>query len=1354
MNRRKERYSCVLRSNGTLFFACLMLLGSFSLPRAFGQATNTGTVSGQVADPQGAAIAGAEVRLIDVSTTTSRVTTSNDDGRYTFVNVNPGTYTIQVSKPGFAMSRLDRQKVDVGLVLTIDVTLQIGTTSTTVEVQAQAGADLQTSNASVGSTITGQSIELLPNLGRDANAFVLLQPGVSPMGNVAGAVNDQNAYQLDGASNSDDMAGNQTTYTPGSGYIGASSTGGTPSGVIPTPAESIEEFRVGTTNNTADFNGSAGGQIQMVTKRGTNEIHGSLYEYYLGSNFGANFWKNNHTPDKQLGLPYTPLPSSHQNRFGMSLGGPVLPNFFGGKWYLFGNYEGRRFPQNTTIEKTVPSALLRAGVIQIPTSSGVLAYNVNPYPVSVGGVSYPACGGASYCDPRGIGLNPIVNQIWSKFMPQANDFQAPSPADNLNTQGYISSISLPQNSDFGVVRLDHDFGSKNHFMSSYRLYDFTQAVTTQVDIGGVLAGDTFGDSASHATRPQKPWFWVAGLTTTITPNMTNDVHVSYLRNYWQWFTAGGPPQLPGLGGAVEIGGESNNALIPMNVDSQDARQRFWDGKDKTLRDDVSWLKGNHLLQYGGQYQRNFDYHQRNDNGAGIFAANVYQVSTSAGINYTGFIPSSVPSNQVSNWDTYYSEILGLVSQSQTLYSRTGSSLSLQPLGTPLFDQDIIPSYDLYFSDTWHMRKDLTVTYGLSWNLEMPPYELNGKQVELTDASGHPITAEGYLSQVQHAALAGQPNAVPEVSFTTIKNVVGASQKYPYNPYYKSFSPRVSAAWNPNFSDGILGALFGQNKTVIRGGYGRIYGRLNGVDLVLVPLLGTGLAQAVTCPSTQSNGTCLSSGTSTPANAFRIGPDGLSAPLPAAASTLPQPFVPGVGGNVPAGDGSVLDPNFKPNHSDQFDFTIQRALSAKLLFEAGYIGRRIRDEYQGIELNAVPTMYTVNGESFAQAFAATYTSLCGLSSAACGNVTAPANVPVQPFFEGALGGANSAYCQAFSSCTAAVASKLKSNVATTQVFSMWQSMAASPSWTLGRTLLNTNPNQLTNVFMETSLGYGNYNALFFSFTARDWHGLTATSNFTWSRSLGTGDVAQATSELSVPAPWDISQAYGPQPFDFRFVYNLNMLYQIPFMSSQKGIAGRLLGGWSIAPLFTAQSGAPLEVNIGTGSNTDCQSFGEVFCNGSASAYENAVTAAPLAYGNSPHFNVTGANGIATSGNASVGGSGVNLFANPVSAYGDFRRLVLGIDTSTNGYGVIRGFPSWDLDLAINKDFVITERFRATFIAQFSNVLNHFQPANPTGSALSIDSPANFGVVTAQATTGANGIPAINPRQIEFGLRVHF
>ncbi len=1284
-----------------------------------------------MADQQGAAVAGAEVRLIDVSTNTPRTTTTNDTGRYSFINVTPGQYNIEVSKAGFALSRVEKQQVDVGLVLTINLTLQLGATTTTVEVQAQAGAELQTASATVGTTINGPSIMELPNLGRDANAFVVLQPGVSPSGNVAGAVSDQNTFQLDGGNNTNDMDGSSNAYTQASGYVGSGSTGGNPSGTIPTPAESIEEFKVATNNQTADFNGSAGGQVQMVTKRGTNQFHGAVYEYYLGSNFGANFWKNNHTPSG--GQAFTPLPSSHQNRFGGALGGPLTPTFWGGKTYFFVNYEGRRFPQSTTFEKDVPSALLRDGIIQLPNSAGVeTAYNLNPVPVTVNGTTYlPVQCGTSACDPRGIGLNKIVNQIWSKYEPLPND---PQFGDQYNYQGYLSAIHLPQSADFGVIRVDHDFGQKWHLMTSYRYYSFDQLTSSQVDIGGTLPGDTLGQATPLSPRSQKPSFYVAGLTTTITPNLTNDFHWSYLRNFWQWFSALAPPQLPGLGGALEIGGETGsgatgaNALIPYNVNSASVRQRFWDGQDHTFRDDISQLHGNHLFQFGGSYERNYDFHGRDDNGTNVLTQIVYQVGSGSGVNFSGYYPSGLPTNQQGNWSALYSDVLGIVSVPQVLYSRAGSNLTLQPVGTALFDQSIIPSYDAYFSDTWHMRKNFTLTYGLSYTLEMPPYEINGKQVELVDSAGKLISTNDYLAATQRAALAGQVYN-PIVGFETVRNV-GNGQKYPYNPFYAGFSPRIAAAWNPSFDSGILGDIFGQGKTVVRGGYSRIFGRLNGVDLVLIPLLGTGLGQAVQCIGATSSGQCLGPSGATPATAFRIGTDGLSAPLPAVGQTLPQPYLSGVGGNAAAGDGYALDPNYRPDRSDQFDFTVQRALSSKTSIEAGYIGRIIRNEYQTINLDAVPYMTTLNGQSFANAYANLYTELSSSQA-----------VQTQPFFEAALGGPSSSYCAKFASCTAAVASNFKSNILATQVFNLWSSLNNASSWTLGRTILSSTPSQLSSILMATSDGFGNYNAAFLSFTARGWNGLTATSNFTWSRSMGTGAVSQTTSGYTVLDDWNLHAMYGPQNFDIRFVYNLSLLYQPKWFANQKGIVGRLLGGWSIAPLFTAQSGSPLEVSVGSGANANCQSFGEANC-GSATTNENAVMIAPYTGGNSAHDNVVATGSVGSTGNASTGGSGINMFTNPASTYADFRRLILGVDTTGGGAGVLRGFPTWNLDMTAQKDFLVTERVGVTFIAQFANLLNHFQPSNPT---LNIDSPQTWGVVTGQANT---------PRQIEFGLRIHF
>jgi hypothetical protein len=260
--------------------------------------------------------------------------------------------------------------------------------------------------------------------------------------------------------------------------------------------------------------------------------------------------------------------------------------------------------------------------------------------------------------------------------------------------------------------------------------------------------------------------------------------------------------------------------------------------------------------------------------------------------------------------------------------------------------------------------------------------------------------------------------------------------------------------------------------------------------------------------------------------------------------------------------------------------------------------------------------------------------------------------------------------------------------------------------------------------------------------RDWHGLTARSNFTWSRTMGTVGLGQQTSSTTVLNPYDIGQMYGPQPFDIRFVYNLSMIYQPVFFKDKK-VLHRILDGWNFAPLFTAQSGAPLEVNISGGGTNNCQSFGESNCS-SDSTYENAVLIAKYTGGNSLHENVSSSTSVASSGNQAKGGSGLNLFADPNASFGQFRRLVLGVDTTGGGAGTLRNFPTWNLDMAISKDFKIPYRegIGLTFNAQFSNMLNHFQAGTP---ALNIDSPTTFGVVTTQANT---------PRQIEFGLRLHW
>jgi hypothetical protein len=1326
--------------------ACLFTLAP---PAVMGQAASTGTVAGTVTDPTGAAVAGATVTLTDPSTNDARKTTSNDTGRFLFANVPPGTYNVTINKTGFRVTKLTGQVVSVGSAITLNVAMELGSVSQTVEVTAN-NADLQVLNATVGNTVSGDLLQGLPSIQRDAATFVTLQPGVSPDGSVAGAVVDQSTFMLDGGQNTNDMDGSMQVYTPSfagdpTGGIVKSQIGGSPTGVMPTPLDSVEEFKVNTANQTADFNSSAGAQVQVVTKRGTNAWHGTAYEYYFDNGLNANTWDNNSVAAADGGP--LPRPMYHYNRFGVSGGGPVISkNILGGKTYLFANYEGFRWNNSQTIEQAVPSANMRNGILTL----GGVQYNFN---------TGTNCGpsGTAACDPRDLGINPLVQQLWNKYEPVGNDPSCSllglgSRCDGVNEIGFKSNVSVPQTSNFGVVRLDHDFGAKWHFNSSYRYYKLKLATTSQVDIGGFFTGDKLGTPTSLSERPQQPWYYVAGLTTNITSNTTNDLHFSFLRNFWSWNDPGGIKQYSQLGAALEVGGESATlALMPYNVNTQGVRTRFWDGHDSFLRDDVTMLKGNHLLTFGGAYQRNYDWHQRSDNGGGINYQPTYQLgesSTGGLVDFSSTLPAGVSAK---TWGRLSSAILGIVTDSQIAYTRAGSNLTLNPPLTHAFDQSTIPYYNVYVSDSWHLKPSFTLTYGLGWTLEMPPTEKNGKQIELVDSSGQQLDTLSYIKQRESAALAGQVYN-PEIGFALVGNT-GAGQKYPYDPFYGSFSPRIAAAWNPNYSDGPLGKLFGGNKSVIRGGYSRVYGRLNGVDLVLVPLLGTGLIQAVQCrqnfmPAAPGLAPVCGPTNPTVGNAFRVGVDGNNAPIPAAAPTLPQPTIPGVN-SVAAGAGEALDTHFRPNVVDSFDFTIQRQISNKVLLEVGYIGRRITHEYQPININAVPYMMTKGGQTFAQAYAAVEKGLgCATSFAACGTGN-PASIAAQPFFEAALSGTG--YCNGFASCTAAVISNEMGNLTTQSVWSLWSDLD-NGGFNFPRTMLNTPLNcptgteigcggQMTSgVGVNASVGHGNYNGAFVSLKVTNWHFITLQENFTWSKALGTGALVQATSEYTVNDPFNLHNGYGLQAFDRKFVFNTFAMIEDPWYKGQHGLIGHIAGGWSLAPILAIGSGQPL----GCATNQGAQSAGQGFGSGDSGSFfdtENCILTKAYGGGSASLHANTGSN---------AGTSGFNIFANADATLATLRPPILGLDSNSGGVGVFRGLPYWNMDMRLVKDFKLTEHTALQFQYVVTNLFNHPVFSDPAAgdaqTGLGVDpTSGSFGVVNSQGN---------NPRQMQFGLRFTF
>jgi hypothetical protein len=274
--------------------------------------------------------------------------------------------------------------------------------------------------------------------------------------------------------------------------------------------------------------------------------------------------------------------------------------------------------------------------------------------------------------------------------------------------------------------------------------------------------------------------------------------------------------------------------------------------------------------------------------------------------------------------------------------------------------------------------------------------------------------------------------------------------------------------------------------------------------------------------------------------------------------------------------------------------------------------------------------------------------------------------------------------------------------------------------------------------------------------KNWHGVTTLSNFTWGRALGTGSESQATSGYTALNPYNVRQSmYGPQFFDYKFLYSQTFLWSEPFFAHSRAILKYPLAGWRLGAVLTARSGAPLAVG-----NSSGDGFGEAFGEGqnsntneqSAFGQDAAVLASAYTGGNSAHYNVPVASalsGAGTSANLANGGNSVNMFSNPNTILGEFRNCILGYDTSCGSLGQIRGMPSWNMDANIAKDFpVFRERISTTLSFQFTNVFNHVTLADPD---LDLSNPSAFGVL---GNGNPNGGQANSPRQLTFNLRVKF
>jgi hypothetical protein len=1300
--------SASLRPARILLFAISCALACLNVPLT-AQSTDTGSVTGSVRDQTEAVVPGATVELTNPSTGIHLNTTSDPAGIYRFAQVQPGDYQIKVSASGFKPALLNI-KVNVAQSALGNVTLSLGQSTQVVEVQSVAAtAELQTTNSAVGDVLQHQEIDALPTSQREITEIVYLQPATTPIsggpegqvggGSVAGGRVDQNVLTLDGINITDQAEG---------GYL--------VSGTIASfgiPEDAIQEFRGIVSNPSEEQARSGGGQFAMTTRRGGNAWHATAYDYYKNRDLNANTWINN-----RLGQP---RPGLISNRYGGSVSGPIIKN----RTFFFLDYEGYNFPQSQNAVAMVPSQALKDGILQFRNTAGnIVSYNLNP----ASGPLSMACGpnGNLLCDPRGLGFNPIIQQYMNTFYPAAND---PSTGDGLNTLGLRASVATPIKTQFGLFRIDHNLNSKWRLFGEVLDEQIHIATTDQIDFNPAVAGSALLKSVSGT--PQYPLVTVVGATGSLTPSLVYDFRFGYNEQGFKFAREFPQTLLPSLGESIQLAGtvlSQPGVSLRSGVGPEESQDKSWQWNNQ-----FSWLKHGHVFSGGVIYQHINDYHYRTTSG-GAQAIPVAQITgninvvlpatvrppTCVGVSNTACLPAGFQTQ----WNALYGALLGIWDDTQAYNARSIGGQVLPATARLAYDQTV-EHFEFIASDAWQITPSLVLNYGFNMTYETPYYDQLGNDYLIINAdTGKLIDPTQVLQQKEQAALAGQVYNVP-MAYVHPAQLGGREI---YNPVF-NIGPRAGLAWNPSFKYGLLGKVFGDRRTVLRGGYALVHDQILAITTQLYGVIGNRLlatTATIQAPTCEFNGTpghgCVSG-----SSPYRIGVDGpLSLPPPTPFSVPYQLAARNVV-TGPSAFGAATtygtDPNFHPGSIHSFNATIQRQLPGNTLLEFGWIGRYGRDLLTGENINAPPIVALKDltgssSQSLAQAFD-------GVANQLRAGV-APASVTSQPWFENVFGKGG----------TAAVATAGSSYLTSADANSFVQLVIDPMLQRAGRP--TTENQQFGTLSYQVSRGWMNYNAGFVSLRKRASHGLTAIFNYTWAHCLDSG-LAQADSlGGALDSPYDPSYNYGPCITDIRQSAQFFGRYDLPSPRNASRLIQNVLGGWATSYVFTASTGVPIKVTGAT------NAFG--------ASSGGAGSVAPLAQvpSMSLHQNVIGTNGIATAGNAAIGGSGLNLFANPAQVFADLRPVELSTDTSTFR-GLFNGLGAWNTDFSLSKETSITERMRVRLQVDFLNIFNHPNLLTPT---VSLFSPTSFGVVTADNSANAGQNVGLGPRRLQASLRVDF
>ena len=1267
----------------------------------------TGRIMGRVSDPSGAVLAGVKVTLTNQATGVSREGQTNESGDYSFVSVVPGTYQASFELTGFKKNVQKDLILQVNQVLTLDSVLQIGGTQEVVDVTSEA-PQIDTTSTQLGAVINDRSVNELPLNTRDTYQFLQLQPGVQAQlgssGSLFAGSSDAGSVSVNGGrtrannfSVNGGDANDQFVNTPT---------------IQPTP-DAVQEFRVITNTFDAEYGRNSGSVVNVITKSGTNAFHGNVYEYFRNTILDAR------------GYPDTTKPQLNQNQFGATFGGPIKKDHT----FFFLSYEGRRIRdgqpgQLLNVPTGQPSLTSPTGEFGGDFSSvasaaaGGFAGNISSSDALVSQTLSQRSAGGVTClnailSPAIGGVAPGPGVPWASIFPTgvipvqcqdpvaANLLQQFVPAANIGSnQNQVVPVGT-DNADQFTARFDHRINDHQSLTAYYYFNDGRQLspYNTFEEAGATVPG--FGNYFN--LRNQQ---WNFTHTWTIGNSLVNEAHFTYMREgqlgYLKPQTTNlvtsscsgtGAPQycftglsdsafiqnkfgtLPKLG--ITPGLPSNLTGVPYVSISGGAQfGNNWEGTLPQVgnsfqwSDGLTWVKGNHTYKFGVDIRRaRFDQYY-------YFDVNGYFTFNNSGPN--AIVPS--------DGDQYAEFLLGL---NDTYVQGSGQREDIRSTAVYPFVQD-----------SWKIKPNLSLNYGLRWELTPPPTDISGHVETFRPGQNSTVYPCGITTSATYWESPPNNVAGPTCANTGTAPtglVVPGDSGVPKgltSTYYKSFAPRIGIAYSPDFKSGPMAKLFGSNgKTSIRAGWGLFYNPIE--ELVL--------AQFGAEPPFGGSSSLSDTLFNTP----------FVSQLSTNYIPTPNPF----GGIITPTKGAQTDlslfrpillygefgPHLRSQYTTQYNLTIQRELSASTMLQIGYVGSQGHRLLASHDINPSTPQTCLDMYNISQYYANQPQTPANQALAAaygCGPTVEdsqwilPANsIPTGYTLHMPYG---------------SVAQYGPGNPALNMVglrpYSSPNCNPTGPPATPGTGCPVDGVPVFTDIFAEDTIANSNYNALEMMLQKRFSHGLQFQAAYTYSKSIDDGSTFEETLN-----PFNYRTSRGLSLFNSKQRFVISYDWELP-IAKRQGFAGRVVNDWEVSGITQFQSGFPIRLDT----EDDNELINSLFFLG---------TEAPSLNGPLQILNPKKTGGFYLN---------YNQFSDP--PYGSFNNGTQ--RTLCCGPGLV------DWDFSVHKKIPLSETRYLQFRAEIFNVFNRTNFSNPDGHYQ--DGLSGFGKITS----------AGDPRLLQFALKFFY